>query len=103
MSCLQISTAGVPADEQKYKTRTITDDWVPSWNQEFEFPLAVPDLAVLRIQVYDYDTSGQNDFAGQTCLPVSELKSGIRAVPLYDKKGNPYKHTRLLVQFNFEY
>ncbi|XP_031271141.1 phosphoinositide phospholipase C 2-like isoform X1 [Pistacia vera] len=99
---IKVSTAGVRPDELKYKTRTVTDDWVPSWNEEFEFPLTVPDLAVLRIQVYDYDTSGKNDFAGQTCLPVAELKSGIRAVPLYNKEGTPYKHTRLLVQFNFE-
>ncbi|XP_044504878.1 phosphoinositide phospholipase C 2-like isoform X3 [Mangifera indica] len=99
---IKVSMAGVPADELKHKTRRVTDEWVPSWNEEFEFPLTVPDLAVLRLQVYDYDTSGQNDFAGQTCLPVSELKTGIRAVPLHDKKGTPYKYTRLLVQFDFE-
>ncbi|KAJ0021109.1 hypothetical protein Pint_32541 [Pistacia integerrima] len=31
---IKVSTAGVRPDELKYKTRTVTDDWVPSWNEE---------------------------------------------------------------------
>lgn len=78
------------------------DQWAPAWNEEFIFPLAVPELAVLRIEVFDYDQSGDHDFAGQTCLPVSDLRSGIRAVPLYNRKGDRYKYTRLLMSFFFD-
>lgn len=78
------------------------DQWAPVWNEEFTFPLTVPELAVLRIEVFDYDQAKTNDFAGQTCLPVSELKSGIRAVPLHDEKGDQYRHTRLLMRFQFD-
>ncbi|KAK6122043.1 hypothetical protein DH2020_044214 [Rehmannia glutinosa] len=98
----KIYIVGVPADAAKKKTRIIEDDWTPCWDQEFAFPLTVPELALLRIEVREYDMSEKDDFGGQTCLPVSELKPGIRAVPLYDKKGQKYKSVRLLMRFQFE-
>ncbi|XP_062172248.1 phosphoinositide phospholipase C 2-like isoform X2 [Alnus glutinosa] len=96
---VRIGIAGVPIDQHHMKhTQVIEDDWQPAWNKEFEFPLRAPELAVLRIEVAEYDASGKNDFGGQTCLPVSELRSGIRAVPLHDKKGNKFKNVRLLMR-----
>lgn len=92
---------GAPADFAKTKTKIIVDDWTPSWDEEFVFPLRVPELALLRIEVREHDISDKDDFGGQTCLPVSELKPGIRAVPLYDKKGEKYKSVRLLMRFQF--
>ncbi|OWM87425.1 hypothetical protein CDL15_Pgr022536 [Punica granatum] len=92
---------GVPADAAKRKTRIIEDNWFPVWNEEFTFPLTVPELALLRIEVREYDRSDKDDFGGQTCLPISELRSGIRAVPLYDRKGEKYKSVKLLMQFQF--
>ncbi|KAF2611448.1 hypothetical protein F2Q70_00007839 [Brassica cretica] len=72
------------------------------WNEEFEFPLRVPELALLCITVKDHDKNSQNDFAGQTCLPLSEIRPGIRAVRLHDRLGDVFKHARLLVRFVFE-
>ncbi|XP_015877401.3 phosphoinositide phospholipase C 6 [Ziziphus jujuba] len=92
---------GVPADCAKSKTKIIEDDWAPVWDEEFKFPLTVPELALLRIEVREYDRSEKDDFGGQTCLPVSELKPGIRAVSLYDKKGEKLKSVRLLMRFQF--
>ncbi|KAG2307760.1 hypothetical protein Bca52824_027508 [Brassica carinata] len=43
-----------------------------------------------------------NDFAGKTCLPLLELKYGVRAVRLHDRSGKPYKNSRLLVSFCFD-
>lgn len=83
------------------KTRIIEDNWIPTWNEEFEFPLTVPELALLRIEVHEYDMSEKDDFGGQTCLPMSELKTGIRAVPLHDEKGNKYKSVKLLARFEY--
>lgn len=83
------------------KTRTIEDNWSPSWNEEFQFPLTVPELALLRIEVHEYDMSEKDDFGGQTCLPVSELQTGIRAVPLFDKKGEKFTSVKLLMRFEF--
>lgn len=84
------------------ETEPIEDQWVPVWNKEFTFPLTVPDLAVLRVEVKEYDTSGNHDFGGQTCLPIRELRTGIRAVPLHNKRGQKYKSVRLLMRFEFD-
>ncbi|KMT05045.1 hypothetical protein BVRB_7g172040 isoform A [Beta vulgaris subsp. vulgaris] len=90
---------GVPADKKKVKTIAVGDQWVPHWNEEFEFQITEPELALLRIEVRDYSMSRRHDFGGQTCLPVSELRSGIRAIPLYNKKGEKYKYVKLLMWF----
>ncbi|CAL5363867.1 unnamed protein product [Camellia sinensis] len=97
----KIHILGVPADEAKKKTKIIEDDWAPVWDEEFTFPLTVPELALLRIEVREHDRSEKDDFGGQTCLPVSELRSGIRAVPLYDKKGEKFRSVKLLMRFQF--
>jgi phosphatidylinositol phospholipase C delta len=83
------------------KTRVLEDQWVPVWDEEFTFPLTVPELALLRIEVQEYDMSEKHDFGGQTVLPVWELKQGIRAVSLHDRKGVRYKSVRLLMRFDF--
>lgn len=97
----KVYIVGVPADCSKKKTRIIVDDWAPVWDEELTFPLTVPELALLRIEVREYDRSEKDDFGGQTCLPVAELKPGIRAIPLYDKKGDKYKSVKLLMRFQF--
>jgi phosphatidylinositol phospholipase C, delta len=71
------------------KTRAIEDNWLPTWNEVFEFPLTVPELALLRIE------------GGQTCLPVSELRRGVRAVSLHSQKGDKYNSVKLLMRFEF--
>ncbi|KAK7276397.1 hypothetical protein RIF29_17536 [Crotalaria pallida] len=97
----KVCIVGVPADFAKKKTKVIMDNWFPVWDEEFEFPLTVPELALLRIQVKDKD-QGKDDFAGQTCLPISELKLGFRSVPLYNIKGEKFKSVKLLTRFQFE-
>lgn len=99
--CLQVGIAGVHADAVMKKTSTIEDNWAPVWDEEFIFPLTVPELAVLRIEVHEYDVSEKDDFGGQTCLPVPEIRSGIRAVPLFDQKGEKFKSVKLLMRFEF--
>lgn len=98
---VQVGIAGVPADCVMKKTRTLEDNWVPAWNEDFEFPLTVPELALLRIEVHEYDMSEKDDFGGQTCLPVSELRRGIRAVPLCSHTGEKYNSVKLLMRFDF--
>ncbi|XP_031271060.1 phosphoinositide phospholipase C 4-like [Pistacia vera] len=97
----RVGIAGVRADQIMKKTKTKEDNWTPVWGEEFKFPLTVPELALLRVEVHEYDMSEKDDFAGQTCLPVSELKTGIRAVPLFDRKGEKLRSVRLLMRFDF--
>ena len=91
----------VPANVAKKKTKVIEDDWTPVWNEEFTFSLTVQELALLRIEVREHDRLEKDDFGGQTCLPVSELRPGIRAVQLYNKKGDKLKSVKLLMRFQF--
>lgn len=97
----RVGIAGVRADRVMKKTKTLEDNWIPVWNEYFVFPLTVPELALLRIEVHEYDMSEKDDFGGQTCLPVSELRSGIRMVSLHDLKGEKYKFVKLLMRFEF--
>ncbi|CAH9111313.1 unnamed protein product [Cuscuta europaea] len=98
---VRVGIAGVPADSEMKKTEKVDDNWRPVWNEEFEFPLTVPDLALLQIVVNEYDMSEKDDFGGQTCLPVSELQRGIRAVPLHDRDGVKFRSVKLLMHFDF--
>uniref|UniRef100_A0A2P2LQJ4 Phosphoinositide phospholipase C n=2 Tax=Rhizophora mucronata TaxID=61149 RepID=A0A2P2LQJ4_RHIMU len=97
----RVGIAGVPADTVMKRTKAIEDNWIPVWNEEFEFPLTVPELALLRIEVHEYDMSEKDDFGGQTCLPVWELRRGIRAVPLHNQRGEKYNNVKLLMHFEF--
>ncbi|GKU93372.1 hypothetical protein SLEP1_g6969 [Rubroshorea leprosula] len=97
----RVGIEGVPADKKMFETKIKEDKWSPVWDEEFKFELTVPELALLRVEVLDYDMSETNDFGGQTCLLVSELKQGIRAVPLYYKKGEKLNNARLLMRFDF--
>ncbi|CAK9137006.1 unnamed protein product [Ilex paraguariensis] len=97
----QVGIAGVPADTRMMETTAIEDQWIPVWDEVFIFPLTVPEQALLRIEVMEYDTSKKHDFGGQTCLPLSELRTGIRCVPLHDQKGERFKSVRLLMGFRF--
>jgi phosphatidylinositol phospholipase C delta len=97
----RIGIAGVEADKMMKKTKKKEDNWTPVWDEEFTFPLTVPELALLRIEVHEYDMSEKDDFAGQTCLPVSEIRPGIRAIPIFDRKGDQYNNVRLLMRFDF--
>ncbi|XP_075499987.1 phosphoinositide phospholipase C 2-like [Primulina tabacum] len=97
----RLGIAGVPGDAVMKKTKALEDNWIPNWDEVFEFPLRAPELALLRIEVHEYDMSEKDDFAGQTCLPVSELRKGIRAVPLHSEKGDKYNSVKLLMRFDF--
>jgi phosphatidylinositol phospholipase C delta len=92
----QVGIAGVPADSGMKKTKIIEDEWMPRWDEQFEFKLTVPELALLRIEVHEHDTTVKDDFGGQTCIPVSELKTGYRCIQLLDKRGNEYEGVKLL-------
>ncbi|XP_047335434.1 phosphoinositide phospholipase C 2-like [Impatiens glandulifera] len=97
----KIGIAGVTADTMIKTTRIIMNNWVPTWEEEFVFPLTIPEMALLQIEVQEYDISGRVGFGGQTCLPVFELRTGIRTVPLHNEKGEKYKSVKLLMRFEF--
>uniref|UniRef100_A0A3B3ZMB9 C2 domain-containing protein n=1 Tax=Periophthalmus magnuspinnatus TaxID=409849 RepID=A0A3B3ZMB9_9GOBI len=60
----------------------------PTWNEKFQFDIYVPELAMVRFVVEDYDAASQNDLVGHYCLPLSSAQNGYRHVPLLTKRGD---------------
>lgn len=46
------------------------------WNENFQFDLYVPELALVRFVVEDYDSMSSNDFIGQYTVPFTTLQMG---------------------------
>jgi phosphatidylinositol phospholipase C delta len=91
--------AGVRDDIAKAKTQPVKDTWNPHWNEEFDFSLRVPELALLRVEVREDDGGTKDGFAGQTCLPISEIKDGYRCETLFDKTGAEIPGVKILFHF----
>lgn len=49
----------------------------PVWNDTLNFTVHVPELALVRFMVEDYDKTSKNDFVGQYTLPFSCIQQGI--------------------------
>lgn len=87
---VKLAIHGMPGDKVKKKTKTFHKSNEPHWEEElFEFAIRVPDVAILRIEVWEQDRMQRDDFVGQACFPVKEIKSGIRSVLLKSRKGEP--------------
>ncbi|KAL6864735.1 hypothetical protein ACP4OV_015886 [Aristida adscensionis] len=98
----RVGIAGVAADMRMEQTPVMMDNWIPMWDHEFGvFELRVPELALLRVEVHESDNHQKDEFGGQTCLPVWELRPGIRSVRLSDRKGEPLRSVKLLMRFEF--
>ena len=53
------------------------------WDEELEFQLTVPELALLTVEVH----AREGRLLGTDMFVCGELRQGIRYVPLYDHKG----------------
>lgn len=57
-------------------TVTSVSGFNPSWNESFQFGVSVPELALVRFVIEDYDSSSSNEFVAQYTLPFTSLKMG---------------------------
>ncbi|XP_036412446.1 1-phosphatidylinositol 4,5-bisphosphate phosphodiesterase delta-1b isoform X2 [Colossoma macropomum] len=95
---VRVEIHGVPADEAEKETRHIQNNgFNPMWNENFQFDLYVPELALVRFVVEDYDAVSNNDFIGQCTVPFTSLQSGYRHVPLFNKNGDLLSSAGLFV------
>eukprot|EP00698_Gefionella_okellyi_P008306 TRINITY_DN2057_c0_g1_i1.p1 TRINITY_DN2057_c0_g1~~TRINITY_DN2057_c0_g1_i1.p1 ORF type:complete len:642 (-),score=155.79 TRINITY_DN2057_c0_g1_i1:1906-3831(-) len=95
-----LEIVGVDADIKKAKTKTIDDNgFNPVWHETFTFDVSVPDLALLRLTVYDEDV-GSDDFIAYRVLPLAHIREGVRAVFLFDKAHAPVEFSSLLCKFS---
>ncbi|XP_030017334.1 1-phosphatidylinositol 4,5-bisphosphate phosphodiesterase delta-1-like isoform X3 [Sphaeramia orbicularis] len=86
---IKVQIYGVPADVAEKETNPIENNgFNPSWNENFQFDVYVPDLALLRFLIEDHDSTSDNEFVAQYTLPFNSLKMGYRHVPLFNKNGD---------------
>ncbi|KAL7842838.1 hypothetical protein SRHO_G00245270 [Serrasalmus rhombeus] len=95
---VRVEIHGVPADETEKETRHIQNNgFNPMWNENFQFDLYVPELALVRFVVEDYDAVSNNDFIGQCTVPFTSLQNGYRHVPLFNENGDLLSSAGLFV------
>jgi len=74
-----VKIVGHPADAQKFKTEIIYNNgFNPKWNQEMNFSLKVPELAMVHFAVKDSSTTSKNALLGMYALPFSSMRQGYR-------------------------
>ncbi|XP_033838586.1 1-phosphatidylinositol 4,5-bisphosphate phosphodiesterase delta-1-like isoform X1 [Periophthalmus magnuspinnatus] len=95
---VKVEIHGVPADVATKETHVIHNNgFNPSWNESFQFDVYVPELALVRFLVEDYDSTSDNEFVAQCTLPFNSLQMGYRHVLLLNKSGNILPSARLFV------
>lgn len=48
----------------------------PMWNTKFQFTIHVPELALVRFVVEDYDAATHNDLVGLYTVPFTSMQYG---------------------------
>ncbi|XP_070829464.1 1-phosphatidylinositol 4,5-bisphosphate phosphodiesterase delta-1-like [Chaetodon trifascialis] len=95
---VKVEVHGVPADVAEKATNHVDNNgFNPSWNENFQFDVYVPELALVRFTIEDYDSTSDNEFVGQYTLPFNSLKMGYRHVPLLSKNGDVLPSAGLFV------
>ncbi|XP_029839472.2 1-phosphatidylinositol 4,5-bisphosphate phosphodiesterase eta-2 isoform X1 [Ixodes scapularis] len=78
-----IKVAGHPMDKAKVKTRFIRNNgFNPQWDETFELPIRVPQLAMVMFTVKDESRMGKNMKLAKFALPFDAVKEGYRHVHL---------------------
>ncbi|XP_032387062.1 1-phosphatidylinositol 4,5-bisphosphate phosphodiesterase delta-1 isoform X2 [Etheostoma spectabile] len=86
---VKVAVYGVPTDNAEKETSHVKNNgFNPEWNETFQFDVYVPELALVRFTVEDYDFASDNEFIGQYTLPFNSLKMGYRHVPLLNRNGD---------------
>uniref|UniRef100_A0A671SHH4 Phosphoinositide phospholipase C n=1 Tax=Sinocyclocheilus anshuiensis TaxID=1608454 RepID=A0A671SHH4_9TELE len=84
---VRVEIYGVPDDNASKQTHHIDNNgFNPVWNTKFQFTIHVPELALVRFVVEDYDAASSNDLVGLYTL--EKLLCRYRHVPLLTKRGN---------------
>lgn len=95
---VRVEIYGVPRDQSRGETGYINNNgFNPVWNEPLNFVVQVPDLALVRFVVEDYDKASRNDFIGQFTLPFTSLQPGYRHVHLLSKDGTPIPPASIFV------
>ncbi|NWT05960.1 PLCD4 phosphodiesterase, partial [Mionectes macconnelli] len=95
---VRVEIHGVPADQAHQETKYIENNgFNPCWDETLQFQLHVPELALVRFVVEDYDKTSRNDFVGQFTLAFANIKPGYRHIHLLSKDGTSIPPSSLFV------
>ncbi|XP_060119277.1 1-phosphatidylinositol 4,5-bisphosphate phosphodiesterase delta-4 [Heteronotia binoei] len=95
---VRVEIHGIPADSAKRETKYIENNgFNPQWGETLHFQVRVPELALLRFVVEDYDKASRNDFVGQYTIPLTSVKPGYRHIHLLSKDGTGIPPASLFV------
>ncbi|KAG2459013.1 PLCD4 phosphodiesterase, partial [Polypterus senegalus] len=95
---VRVEIHGVPMDQARQETKYIDNNgFNPSWNETLQFTVHVPELALVRFVVEDYDKTSKNDFVGQYTLPFTSIQQGYRHIHLLSKDGTSIPPSSLFV------
>eukprot|EP00074_Homo_sapiens_P085494 XP_016860609.1 1-phosphatidylinositol 4,5-bisphosphate phosphodiesterase delta-4 isoform X7 [Homo sapiens] len=74
---VKVQIFGVRLDTARQETNYVENNgFNPYWGQTLCFRVLVPELAMLRFVVMDYDWKSRNDFIGQYTLPWTCMQQG---------------------------
>ncbi|XP_048485703.1 1-phosphatidylinositol 4,5-bisphosphate phosphodiesterase epsilon-1 [Plutella xylostella] len=92
---VEVEVLGVPADCAKQRTRVARRNALnPTWNETFTFKINFPELAFVKFEVYDADTSYM---LSQRVIPLQCLRPGYRHVRLRSPTNQPLNMASLLI------
>ncbi|KAL1251520.1 hypothetical protein QQF64_019316 [Cirrhinus molitorella] len=96
---VRVEIHGAPLDQAKQETRYIDNNgFNPVWYDTLQFTIHVPELALVRFVVEDYDKTSKNDFVGQFTLPFTCIQPGYRHIHLLSKDGTSIAPSSLFVK-----
>uniref|UniRef100_H3DBC1 Phosphoinositide phospholipase C n=1 Tax=Tetraodon nigroviridis TaxID=99883 RepID=H3DBC1_TETNG len=80
---VEVEIIGLPMDCSKQQTRVVEDNggFNPMWEETLVFNIQMPQVALVRFQVWDHDPIGQ-DFIGQRTIALTSMMPGYRHVYL---------------------
>ncbi|XP_023617029.1 1-phosphatidylinositol 4,5-bisphosphate phosphodiesterase delta-4 [Myotis lucifugus] len=95
---VRVEIFGVRPDTTRQETSYVENNgFNPYWGQTLCFHLLVPELAMLRFLVKDYNWTSRNDFIGQYTLPWTCMQQGYRHIHLLSKDGTSLHPASLFV------
>ncbi|XP_045436396.1 1-phosphatidylinositol 4,5-bisphosphate phosphodiesterase delta-4 isoform X5 [Pipistrellus kuhlii] len=95
---VRVEIFGVRPDTARLETSYVENNgFNPYWGQTLCFQLLVPELAMLRFLVLDYNWRSRNDFIGQYTLPWTCMQQGYRHIHLLSKDGTSLHPASLFV------
>ena len=96
---VEVEVIGAEYDCVKHKTKVVNDNgFNPVWDESFKLRILNPDLALVRLCVYDVDMFTENNFLGAATFPAKLILGGFRSIQLKNGHSEELELSSLLVQ-----